>query len=350
MSDRPWATSTTRSDTSPRYKYTELLPRVINKGTSRKFGKTWELTAAKQAMKWKAAMSIVEWPSEQMKHNGRIVEVQSTASVASLTPSLYVEHGPLSNFEKEPLIPPHKSTLKIPTLSFHDFERFAEELKTNFSVHTLDVSNNALGNQGAKYFANALGHNQHLEHLVLWGNNISDAGAKAIAEALKHNCTLKSLQIGHNRISSEGAIAIIEALRENYCLEGLFMEGNLLDDACEGFFHDMLKVNKSLIRLNLRHNKLGPEAGKDIAEGLKRNKTLEAIYLENNHLGDEGSFAIHDALEENTTLKSCHTNKNRMTKEGHRKMEHLKLQKQIEETKAQEEFYNRMLKNLETHK
>ena len=128
------------------------------------------------------------------------------------------------------------------------------------------------------------------------------------------------------------------------------MEGNLVDDSCEGVFHDMLRINKSLVRLNLRHNKLGPGVGKDIAEGLKRNQTLEALYLENNHLGDVGAFAISDALEENTTIKSCHTSKNRMSKEGHQKMEQLRLRKQIEATKAQEEFYNRMLNNLQTHK
>jgi hypothetical protein len=112
-------------------------------------------------------------------------------AVQSLTPSLYHDRDTTT-----PIIPLHKKTLKVPKLSFHDFERFAAELSDNNTVHTLNLSNNALGDLGAKYFALALHTNQHLEHLVLWGNAIGDAGAKDFAQALRINTTLKSLQLG----------------------------------------------------------------------------------------------------------------------------------------------------------
>ena len=343
-----WRTTTTRSDNNINYKYTALLPRV-QKPYEGRYGKTWELKAPHRSAKWKEMMGQVEWPSERRTRHGRLVEGSvsselSQLSVASLTPSMYHDRDTTT-----PLIPPHRKTLKVPKLSFHDFERFANELAENYTLHTLDLSNNALGDIGAKYFALALHSNETLEHLVLWGNTIGDLGAKDFAKALSCNRKLKSLQLGHNRITSEGASAIfVEGLCNNNTLEGLFMEGNLLDDCVEGALSEMLRRNHSLKRLNLRHNDLGCLAGKDIGEGLKNNVTLQALYLENNKLGDQGALAIATALEQNeqNVVHSCHMNKNGLTKVGHQAVRERKATKVLEE----EARFQAVLDNLEKHK
>ena len=346
-----WRTTTTRSDDNIDYKYTALLPRVM-KPYEGNYGKTWVLKAPLRSARWKEKMNDVDWPSERITHNGRLKEGSmsslnsglSQSSVQSLTPSLYHDRDTTT-----PLIPLHRKTLKVPKLSFHDFERFAAELSENDTVHTLDLSNNALGDLGAKYFALALHTNQHLEHLVLWGNTIGDAGAKDFAKALSINASLKSLQLGHNRITSDGAMALfIDGLCNNNTLEGLFMEGNLIDDCVEGAFSEMLQNNTSLKRLNLRHNELEHLSGIDIGKGLETNTTLQAIYLENNKLGDEGALAIAMALENNeeTAIHSCHMNKNGLSKVGHQAVKARKATKVLEE----EARFQAVLDNLEKHK
>ena len=346
-----WATTTSRSDDDQKYHHTKLLPRVVHEGTPRKFGKVWELKAPLREARWKDELSAVAWPSEQVLHNGR-VKVDSNvsqASVRSLVSSLYVAEKP-----SKPLIPLHKSSLRIPTLGFQDFERFAEELRTNQTVRTLDLSNNALGNQGVKYFAESIKHNTFLAHIILWGNSIGDQGCYYLADSLRYNNTLKSIQLGHNRITSDGACALLEALQNNVGLEGLFLEGNQLDEACDGSFCPFLSQNKKLVRLNLRHNKLGPLVGKDIALGLEHNRTLEALYLENNNLGDEGAFALANSMETNETLRSCHTNKNRMSKEGYAALQARSAKRYLEkaekEKKKYDTKYDQLLRNLEDHK
>jgi hypothetical protein len=346
-----WRTTTTRSDDNINYEHTALLPRVV-KPYEGKYGKTWELKAPLRAAGWKQKMDNIDWPSERVIHNGRLKEGSissldcdlSQCSVQSLTPSLYHDRDTTT-----PIIPLHKKTLKVPKLSFHDFERFAAELSDNNTVHTLNLSNNALGDLGAKYFALALHTNQHLEHLVLWGNTIGDAGAKDFAKALSINTTLKSLQLGHNRITSEGAMSIfIDGLCNNSTLEGLFMEGNLIDDCIEGAFSEMLNVNSGLKKLNLRHNDLGKLSGIDIGKGLEVNTTLQALYLENNKLGDKGALAIATALEKNETnaVHSCHMNKNGLSKVGHQAVKAKKATKILEE----EARFQAVLDNLEQHK
>ena len=129
-------------------------------------------------------MGQVDWPSERRTRHGRLVEGSvsselSQLSVASLTPSMYHDRDTTT-----PLIPPHRKTLKVPKLSFHDFERFANELAENYTLHTLNLSNNALGDIGAKYFALALHSNETLEHLVLWGNTIGDLALKILQKLL----------------------------------------------------------------------------------------------------------------------------------------------------------------------
>ena len=68
----------------------------------------------------------------------------------------------------------------------------------------MQLSDNDIGNDGAKAIADALKDIHSLEKLDLSRNKIGDDGAKAIADALKDNHTLKSLFLFSNVISSSG--------------------------------------------------------------------------------------------------------------------------------------------------
>ena len=54
----------------------------------------------------------------------------------------------------------------------------------------------------------SLKNNTTLENLSLSNNQIGNDGAKNIAEALKINTTLEKLSLSNNQIGQQGAIAI----------------------------------------------------------------------------------------------------------------------------------------------
>lgn len=70
--------------------------------------------------------------------------------------------------------------------------------------------------------------------LDLGYNLIGDDGAKYIAEALMFaNATLQKLSLKYNNIRSEGLCAMFEALEYNTSLKNFFIWGNHLEEkAC----------------------------------------------------------------------------------------------------------------------
>jgi len=79
-------------------------------------------------------------------------------------------------------------------------------------------------------FAEALKVNTALETLNLLFSNIRDVGATAIAEALKINTALKTLMLSFNQISDSGATAIAKAMEVNTVLISLHLDDDTLQD------------------------------------------------------------------------------------------------------------------------
>ncbi|KAF9391584.1 ATP-binding cassette, sub-B (MDR TAP), member 4 [Podila verticillata] len=110
------------------------------------------------------------------------------------------------------------------------YMRFAQELpaalatKTSRPVHviivnwtltTLDLKSNSIGDDGAQALAEALKTNNTLTALYLGDNSIGDDGAQVLAEALKTNLTLTTLYLEDNSIGDNGAQALAEVLQTN---------------------------------------------------------------------------------------------------------------------------------------
>ena len=83
----------------------------------------------------------------------------------------------------------------------------------NYSLKSIFLDSNHIGNKGAMAIASSLTVNTTLERLHLRGNLISNNGAIAIANGLKrhyslHNlCTLNTLLLSRNRIDDVGTAA-----------------------------------------------------------------------------------------------------------------------------------------------
>jgi Ran GTPase-activating protein (RanGAP) involved in mRNA processing and transport len=107
----------------------------------------------------------------------------------------------------------------------------ADALMKNSTLIKLDLDKNCIGDDGAEALAEVLWsydtvNNTSLSYLDLHGNNIGDRGAIALAKALTHNRVLTLLRLSHNRIGEAGARALYEALQHNVTLELLEIYGN----------------------------------------------------------------------------------------------------------------------------
>ena len=98
------------------------------------------------------------------------------------------------------------------------------ELKTNRLLTNINLSNNSLGDKGAKYIAEGIRVSASLTRLILQNNNLGPAGAQHLSEALKINKSITELDISNGRgsssgnIKAEGAKYIAEMLNVNASL------------------------------------------------------------------------------------------------------------------------------------
>ena len=93
------------------------------------------------------------------------------------------------------------------------------------TLRMLDLSNNALGPEGAKSIASGLGSEAVLETLHLGGNRIGDAGASDLATALT-GVSLYELDLPHNNIGSVGVEALALAIEGNDAVITVELQGN----------------------------------------------------------------------------------------------------------------------------
>eukprot|EP00961_Rhodomonas_salina_P139651 1879405-Rhodomonas_salina.1 len=99
------------------------------------------------------------------------------------------------------------------------------------ALEFLDLSSNAIGPNGMKALAPALGKLQKLSHLALPRNRIGDAGAESLAEGVKGCTTVTILNLDHNSIGDQGAGHLAGLLAASATLETLSLANNLISDA-----------------------------------------------------------------------------------------------------------------------
>ncbi len=88
-------------------------------------------------------------------------------------------------------------------------------LYNSYFYSTINLSYDTIGDEGAKYVAEALKVNTSLTKIDLADNNIGDEGAKDVAEALKVNTSLTKIYLAGNYIGDEGQQSLREAWKHN---------------------------------------------------------------------------------------------------------------------------------------
>lgn len=96
-----------------------------------------------------------------------------------------------------------------------DIVVIASLITSNKSLQKLVLSDNSIGDHGARSLAEALRTNKSLQKLILHRNNIGNRGARAFAEALPTNCILKELDLSHNVIETNESQALAALRTKN---------------------------------------------------------------------------------------------------------------------------------------
>ena len=87
-------------------------------------------------------------------------------------------------------------------------------IKINHTLQVLDISLNAIGDEGIVAIARDL-HDAVISELYVQFCEITVTGAKLLAEHLINNHTIKLLKLVDNNITVDGAIAVLEAAIAN---------------------------------------------------------------------------------------------------------------------------------------
>lgn len=168
-------------------------------------------------------------------------------------------------------------------------------------LQRLDLSNNQLGDRGAKAVSDGLRSNDQLEDLLLDHNDIDSDGAEAIAAALLNNQSLKTLSLEWNSVRLEGGRAIANALLGQRSLTSLNLGWNgLSDEGVVAIASTILTATErgpgtGLTTLKLHHNRISTQGAACLGQIVG---SLKALDVSGNPLGVSGSAALLLALQQ----------------------------------------------------
>jgi Ran GTPase-activating protein (RanGAP) involved in mRNA processing and transport len=171
------------------------------------------------------------------------------------------------------------------------------------TIQALYLGCNLLPDESGREIANAVSSSKSLRILSLHTNFLDLTSATTFANVLgEKNCQLESLDLSQNAIQDEGATSLALALHNNTNLKALMLaETQLTKQSCD-FLATALAMNKSLERLSLADNKIGNPGCVGLAEVLKINSSLKSLNLCNTKMGSVGIMAMSRAMEKNSSI------------------------------------------------
>lgn len=153
------------------------------------------------------------------------------------------------------------------------------------ALHTIKISNNAIGDKGVLELASILRISNVLKHLSLNENGVGPGGARELADALKVNTCLEHLSLDSNCIGDDGVSALADSLRVNSTLQSLRCDSNEISDVGAGNLAIVLhRDGIALEYLSLNHNQIKDSGAEQFSEGLNRYCALK-VQLKANYIG-----------------------------------------------------------------
>ena len=183
-------------------------------------------------------------------------------------------------------------------------------------LHTLNLSYNKIGLEGAKYLGEGLKHCSAIHTLILYQNQIGDEGAKCLGKGLKYCSKLYKLSLAANKIGDVGAKGLGEGLKCCSNLYELSLSTNQIGDEGAKGLGEGLKCCFKLYKLVLSYNRIGDVGAKGLGEGLKHCSAIHILSLFGNEIGDEGAKGLSEGLKCCSKLYKLVLSYNRIGDEG----------------------------------
>eukprot|EP00053_Salpingoeca_punica_P007463 m.68115 g.68115 ORF g.68115 m.68115 type:complete len:650 (-) comp14162_c1_seq1:1952-3901(-) len=202
--------------------------------------------------------------------------------------------------------------------------RFSDALMRADCLTYLDMSDNALNQNGARSIQPLISTCLSLETLYLNNTGVGPAGGVIIGEALYaayelgqkrgQPYRLRRFVLGRSRLENPGGIAISKALKAIGSLEEIRMNNNGM--YIEGVLAvaDMVGSNPNLKVLELSDNAVKARGAKALAKSLRNCKQLTSLVLETCLLRDAGTMALLDVMEDMKELTQVDFSYNEFTK------------------------------------
>lgn len=185
-------------------------------------------------------------------------------------------------------------------LNESDVDALAASLSGNMWLLNLDLGNAGIGAEGASRIANAITppHKSDMHTLLLSKNGLGDEGAVAFAGMFRHNRKLFRVDLGSNGIGDQGAVALARALERN--------------------------PESALLLLGLSWNEIGDEGAAAFAATLRHGApALETLLLSANMITDTGALDLVRALPLHPRLEDLDIDENYATAQSVAKIENL---------------------------
>ena len=137
-----------------------------------------------------------------------------------------------------------------------------QAVEVSTTLLNIDVSKNAISDDGVLFIANFLMINHTLVQLNLSGNKISDKGIKKLSKAMQVNKKLQELNISKNWISKEGVMRIVEACTKNRTLHKLVCTHNNLSKSELAAINEYIRKENAVQILDASWNAVVARYGK----------------------------------------------------------------------------------------
>eukprot|EP00750_Incisomonas_marina_P003420 INCI13109.4.p1 GENE.INCI13109.4~~INCI13109.4.p1 ORF type:complete len:1178 (-),score=224.91 INCI13109.4:65-3598(-) len=179
------------------------------------------------------------------------------------------------------------------------------------SITTWYIAGNDFSADGIAHVCEALAHDTQVDMLWLKRNPLLPAGGPVLAKLLRTNRMIHTLDLDNTGLLDEGAIVVLKSLAENGgTLRHLYLNGNGLGQATAEVIAEVLAPADetappcALLTLMAGSNRWGDQGAIAISRGLKHNNTIMRLSLQSSRIGLSGASALASAVAHHSSLAS----------------------------------------------
>ena len=220
--------------------------------------------------------------------------------------------------ENKELIPKLINKLILRGLNLTEEESCGVIKEVSDKIHKFDLGGNLIDT--CSIISELIKDNKlNIKDLILYNNKLTNKSFEALAHGMILNFTLTSLDVSNNETATN-ITNLLDSLKDkpisNLNISIIPFANNHFSPSFTSL-SELLRENKHLTSLNLSHTGLNDNGMTMICSSLAKNTSLSTLKLNNNlisfYLTNEGVGIIKDAFKKNSSLKTIDLSNNKIT-------------------------------------